>query len=87
MNREYALLPDGTYDWIEVDEQPIELQLDYEQLVEQLIRERYTISQELAILRQRDAKPDEWQEYYDFAENCKMRARELSATVAAAETI
>lgn len=81
MNRQYALLEDGTYDWIEVAEQPTELHPDYEQLVEQLIREKYSVSQELAILRQRDAKPDEWQAYYDLAEDCKARARELSAAV------
>lgn len=78
MCRKYELLEDGTYGWAEVDEQPTEPQPDYEQLVEQLIRERYTISQELALLRQRDAKPEEWQVYYDFAEGCKTKAREVT---------
>lgn len=88
MNKEYALLEDGTYEWIESDspvDSPILSQPDYEQLVEQLIREKYSVSQELAILRQRDAKPTEWQVYYDFAESCKTKAREVTET--ALETI
>lgn len=49
--------------------------LEYERKTEQLIRERYSISQELAILRQRDTKPDEFNEYYAYAEECKAQAR------------
>ncbi len=40
--------------------------------IEQLIRLRYSISDELAILRQRDTKPDEFAEYNDYAEQCKI---------------
>lgn len=47
----------------------------YAETVESLIRERYTISDELAILRQRDSKPYEFAEYNDYAEECKARAR------------
>lgn len=46
----------------------------YEELVEQYIRERYSISDELALNRQRDTKLEEWQEYYDYCEECKNRA-------------
>lgn len=48
----------------------------YEKLVEQYIRERYSISQELAILRQKDTKPFEYIEYFDYAEQCKIKAKE-----------
>lgn len=48
----------------------------YEELVVQKIRERYTIDDELAILRQRDVKQDEFAEYNDFCEQCKAEARE-----------
>ena len=48
----------------------------YEDLVESLIRQKYTISNELAILRQKDDKPEEFQEYYAYAEQCKAKARE-----------
>lgn len=51
-----------------------EKQTQYEQEVERLIRERYTVSQELAILRQQVAKADEWQEYYTYCEQCKDNA-------------
>ena len=46
----------------------------YSMLVEQMIRARYTVGAELAILRQRDEKPDEFQTYYAFAEACKTQA-------------
>ena len=43
--------------------------------VEALIRERYTQSDELAIQRQRDTKPEAFAEYNDFCEACKDKAR------------
>lgn len=49
----------------------------YEERVEQLIRERYSISDELAILRQRDTKQDEFDEYFAFCEECKSKAKEI----------
>lgn len=39
--------------------------------IEERIREKYSISDELAILRQRDTKPDEFAEYNAFAEQAK----------------
>lgn len=50
-------------------------QARYENLVESKIRERYTLSQELAILRQRDTKQDEYQEYFNYCEACKAKAK------------
>lgn len=47
----------------------------YEQEVNRLIRKRYTLSQELAILRQRDEKPEEWQAYNAYCEECKAAAK------------
>ena len=43
----------------------------YEERVEQLIREKYSINQELAILRQRETKPIEFEEYFAYCEECK----------------
>ena len=54
--------------------QPID-QRTYEQMVEDFIRERYTVSDELAILRQRDTKPEEFEAYNAFCEECKARAK------------
>ena len=51
-------------------------QISYDQLVSDLIRERYTVDQELAINRQRDTKPEEFQSYFDFCEQCKIKAHE-----------
>ena len=51
-------------------------QINYDQLVSDLIRERYTIDQEIAINRQRDTKLEEFQEYFDFCEECKQIVRE-----------
>lgn len=39
--------------------------------IENRIREKYSISDELAILRQRDTKPEEFAEYNAFAEQAK----------------
>lgn len=47
----------------------------YAEKVDMLVRKRYTISDELAILRQRDTKPEEFQKYFDFVEECKKRAK------------
>ena len=48
---------------------------DYAALVDSAIRNRYSVSDELAILRQRDTKPDEFEEYNGFVEKCKADAR------------
>ena len=48
----------------------------YESMIIRKIRKRYTVNQELAILRQRDTKPDEFSEYNAFVEQCKEEAKE-----------
>ena len=45
--------------------------IPYEEAVNTEIRKRYSESQEFAILRQRDEKPTEYQEYYAYCEECK----------------
>ena len=45
--------------------------VDKDNIVDTLIRDKYSLSQELAILRQRDTKPEEYSEYNDYAEECK----------------
>lgn len=51
------------------------LDKEYGAEVNRLIRERYTIAEELAILRQRDEKPEEFAAYNAFAEQCKVKAK------------
>lgn len=67
------LLADGWQEYVPAPVEPYKP--TYEERVEQLIRERYTISDELAILRQRDVKVDEFAEYYAFCEECKSIAK------------
>ena len=62
-------------------EQPIENEVvetpkkTYEQRVVELIRLRYSVDDELAILRQRETKTEEFEEYNSYCENCKTIAR------------
>ena len=49
--------------------------IEYPQLVENKIRTKYSVSAELAILRQRDTKPEEFAEYNAFCELCKSEAK------------
>ena len=52
-----------------------EKQAEYESRVDKLIRERYTMSQELAILRQQTVKTDEYREYFKYCEEGKAKAK------------
>ena len=51
-------------------------QMVYERLIVSKIRERYSLDQELAILRQRDTKPEEFAEYNTYVEQCKLEAKQ-----------
>ena len=50
--------------------------INYESLIVSKIRSKYTIDQELALLRQRDVKSEEFAEYNAYVENCKAKAKE-----------
>ncbi len=52
-----------------------QLKCDYEKLIESLIRKKYSISNELAILRKRDTKVQEFNEYYAYVEEAKRVAK------------
>lgn len=70
----------GTADFEEVDDVPKYTDAEYSERVNALIRERYSDSEELSILRQRNEKPSQFAEYFAFCEGCKSRAKaELSA--------
>ena len=45
--------------------------IPYDEAVDAEIRKRYSISQEFAILRQKDEKPEEYAAYYAYCEECK----------------
>lgn len=53
----------------------------YERLVIGRIRKRYSLNQELAILRQRDSKPEEFAVYNTYVEECKAAAKAELAEV------
>ena len=42
-----------------------------------LIHTRYSVDDEISILRQKDSKPEEFAAYNTFAEECKARVSEL----------
>ena len=45
--------------------------LDKNELIKSLVAQKYSVEDEIAILRQKDSKPDEYQEYNTYVENCK----------------
>jgi hypothetical protein len=47
----------------------------YNNLVVKKIRAKYTVNDELAILRQRDTKPEEFTEYNAYVETCKAEVK------------
>ena len=57
--------------------------VDYSEAVDTKIRERYSVSQEFAILRQRDEKPDEYAAYYAYCEECKAYCKRMREKYAA----
>lgn len=48
---------------------------DYDDRVDALIRSRYSLSNELAILRQRKENPQEFEAYNAYCEGCKIRVK------------
>lgn len=52
-----------------------EKELAYEQKIVAEIRKKYNVNQELAILRQRDTKPEEFAEYNEYVEQCKAKIK------------
>ena len=61
----------------EVDEVPnIRNKEDYGNQVNDLIRRRYSLSEELGILRQKEVKKAEYDAYFAYCEQCKAEAKE-----------
>jgi len=52
------------------------LEADYGEAINCEIRKRYTESEEFAILRQKEEKPDEYNEYFNYCESCKAYVKE-----------
>ena len=56
---------------------PLFVRDNYEDVVVECIRKKYSLNQELAILRQKDEKPEEYKAYYDYAEQVKKEVKDL----------
>ncbi len=52
---------------------------DYGEAINAEIRKRYTESQEFAILRQKEEKPEEYAQYFAYCESCKAYVKEQKA--------
>jgi transcription elongation factor Elf1 len=50
--------------------------LTYEQEVALVIDSKYNIDEQIAILRQKEEKPDEYQAFFDFCEEVKRKVKE-----------
>ncbi len=45
--------------------------VDINAAINEEIRKKYSVSEEFAVLRQKDEKPEEYAEYYEYCEECK----------------
>ncbi len=73
------VLENGTYivqDEADFPEIP-EVEQTYNEKVVGLIREKYSLDEELAIQRQREVKPEEFEAYFIYCEECKQKAKTL----------
>ncbi len=61
-------------DFVDITKNEVQEMLGYAEKVDEYVRERYTISDELAIQRQRDTKSGAFEEYFKYCEECKKRA-------------
>ena len=70
----------------EAEEREYWSSIDYDEAVNAEIRKRYTESQEFAILRQKDEKPQEYAEYYAYCEECKVFVKEKKGAMTDGES-
>lgn len=55
----------------------MEIRLTKKQRIVNEIRKKYSVNDELAIIRQKDSKPEEFNEYYNYVEGCKDKFKDL----------
>lgn len=65
--------PNGKIVEVEQEQEPIVI--PYKERIISRIRETYSVDDELAILRQRDTKPEEFEQYNAFVEQIKAEER------------
>ena len=80
-----VILPMSEEEITELEQQNKQLEInywqsiDYSEAVDNEIRKRYSVSEEFAILRQRDSKPEEYSVYYAYCEECKAYVKKMIA--------
>lgn len=52
------------------------MRITREQMIGNVISSRYSLDDQIAILRQKDEKPEEYQAFYEFAEDVKKKVTE-----------
>ena len=70
----------GTRTVVGYNYEEIDIEADHasrESFISGLIHTRYSVEDEISILRQKDSKPEEFESYNTFAEECKVRVSEL----------
>ena len=72
---EEQILSAGWEEYTPEEEPVVEYHPTYEEKVVELIRQRYSIDDEIAILRQKDTKADEYDAWYAYCEQCKQEAK------------
>lgn len=71
---EQMLLDAGYVEYVQPNN-PTPYTPSYEDVVASMICAKYSANDEIAIIRQRDSKPIEFQEYFDFCEEVKLLAK------------
>lgn len=69
------ILEDGWEEYIE-EEISIPIEEQYKQRIVDYIRLKYSINDEISLLRQRESKADEFQQYNLYVEECKLIAKQ-----------
>ena len=59
--------------------------ISQDQMIAKVINARYSIDEQIALLRQKDAKPEEYEAFYAFAEQVKADVKKEYAGYASSE--
>lgn len=61
------------------------MRISQDQMIAKVINAKYSIDEQIALLRQKEAKPEEYEAFYAFAEQVKADVKAEYAKFAAAE--
>lgn len=62
-----------------------EMRITREEMIANIIAAQYSVNDQIAILRQKDSKPEEYEEFYNFAEEVKANVTAEYEAIALAE--